>query len=260
MTSPDGPGADVAETMKAMRDNAKRYGLVWDRAMATVVDGTNPGNVVVSFDGDDAGIVTVGVISMVGYLAPGERCYVDQVPPAGNYIVGRATGPFRDRRKLLATQAAVTFTGIPIALRSLQLRWRARSSDAAAFVNIRFRVNSDASALYNNEIDFAVGAAPSAGAETAATSGFAGDITGAGAAANRFSTGFCEFGAWDISGTVFGNSLGYNCVAQAMVSNNISTRSGGDYSGAGPYTSLMVIPSAGSFIAGSDFQLYGEPS
>lgn len=89
MTSPDGPGADTAETMKALRDNAKRYGLTWDRTMATVIDGSNPASVTVAFDSDE-GAATVGVISMVGVLVPGDRVYVDQVPPAGNYVVGVA--------------------------------------------------------------------------------------------------------------------------------------------------------------------------
>lgn len=81
--------SDAAGLVQAVAENAKRLGLTWDITMATIVDGSSPGSVTAVFDSDaDSGAQTLGLISMIGQLAPGERIYVVTVPPAGNYIVG----------------------------------------------------------------------------------------------------------------------------------------------------------------------------
>lgn len=88
MTTPDGQGSDVAQLVQALQDNARRLGLTWQLAIATVVDATNPLATVLQFDGDDSS--TPGAIPMVP-VGAGARVYVMQVPPAGNYIIGYAT-------------------------------------------------------------------------------------------------------------------------------------------------------------------------
>lgn len=87
MTTPDGPGADVAQLIQSLKENAQRYGLTWNIAVATVIDISNPASIVLQFDGDDS--VTPGGIAMIPTSA-GARVYVMQVPPAGSYIVGYA--------------------------------------------------------------------------------------------------------------------------------------------------------------------------
>lgn len=235
---------------EAVVNQANRLGLQWQLRPATV-DVASP--VMATYDGDST---SISMTSMVGNVSQGQRVYAITVPPSGNFICG-FTGQgamYTNRIKVTSTTGNVLFSSIPANLRRVRISWRARSNDAAAFVNMRFRVNSVATNSYSSEIDFAVGAAPSAGAESATTSGHAGDCTGAGAGAGIFGTGEISIQSWDISTT---NNLGWNAWAQAMVSGNISTRSGGLFNGNGPYTSLLLFPSAGSLVVGSDFQLEG---
>jgi hypothetical protein len=76
---------------KAIVDNAKRLGMTWTLRLATIVDVTE-GAVTGIYDGDT---VAIDMVSMIGPLAVGQRVYVVQVPPSGNFILGLiATVPY----------------------------------------------------------------------------------------------------------------------------------------------------------------------
>ena len=104
MTTPEGPASDTAQLIQALKDNARRLGLTWQIAVASVIDASDPANILVQFDSD--GTTTNGIIAMVPTSA-GARVYVMQVPPSGNYIVGYV-GP-----SALATVNAMFLGGGP---------------------------------------------------------------------------------------------------------------------------------------------------
>jgi len=78
----------VGTGAEATVENAKRLGLTWTLRLATVLNGTDPVNVLATYDGDTA---VISMTSMVGPLVAGQRVYVVQVPPSGNFITGFIT-------------------------------------------------------------------------------------------------------------------------------------------------------------------------
>lgn len=89
---PDLTPADTAEaTAEAIADRGKHLGLTWGLRLATVAAaGTDPQNVLATYDGDDT---PIGMTSMVGTLPSGARVYVMEVPPGGNFIVADTGSP-----------------------------------------------------------------------------------------------------------------------------------------------------------------------
>lgn len=161
---------------------------------------------------------------------------------------------YEARQTLGGAVASVTFSGIPTALRALQLKWTARGSDAATFVHFRAQVNSDAGANYNAESSQGLGGAVSAFSQLAAAYAFCGHMTAAGTAAGIFASGVVDFVGWDSPHATF---LGFTFASQAMTGGGLINNGGGTYSVAGPYTALKLLPAAGNFVTGSDFHLLG---
>lgn len=73
--------------VQAVLADPSRLGLTWDLRPGTVQSPTPP---TVVLDGDTAGIV---VTSMIGPVAQGDRVYVLEIPPSGNFIVGATATP-----------------------------------------------------------------------------------------------------------------------------------------------------------------------
>lgn len=72
---------------QAVVDRAKALGLTWTLRPGTVnAVGTAP---TVVYDGDTE---QVGVTSLIGDLIPSDRVMMLQVPPAGNFVLGRVSG------------------------------------------------------------------------------------------------------------------------------------------------------------------------
>jgi hypothetical protein len=256
VTTPDGPDSNTAQLLQALKDNARRLGLTWQIALASVVDGDDPGAIALQFDSDDT--TTPGAISIIGYLAPGDRVYVIQVPPAGSYIVGRTTGPYRARRTVTSAQATVHFGNIPSNLRSLSLRFKARTDAAAQIVAVVMQVNGDTTAAYSSEVSHAQNAAVTA-SSLITTSGQVGLATAALSTAGRFGSGIAEIEGWDLLGQAL--SWDFNSTALGSAAANFFHDVGGVvYSGLVGRTSLDILTTGGLLQPGSDFQLYGEPS
>jgi len=77
----------------AVVDRAKSLGLTWTLRPATVSTvETSSLSATVIYDGDD---VPVGCVSLIGTAVPTDRVMMLQIPPGGNYVIGRLPGsPF----------------------------------------------------------------------------------------------------------------------------------------------------------------------
>jgi len=239
---------------KSIVDNAQRLGLEWTLRLATVLDGSNASAVSAVYDGDANN--PIDMTSMIGTLLFGQRIYVIIVPPSGNFIVGRL-GKYEARQTLTTTTASITFSAIPIGLRALSVKWRARSTNVAAIDETRMQVNGSSAAVYGSEHIQAVGGGAAGGTLiTGATSMFVGTHASAGAAAGIFATGELLFTGWDLTAT----GLPLNWEAGAFTFNGVKQVGTGFFGGSSPYTSLTFFPLAGSWVADTDFQLEGWPS
>lgn len=72
----------------AMVERAKALGLTWTLRPASAGTGTGD-NPIVTYDGDTE---RVGAVSLIGDIIPGDRVMMLQVPPAGNFVLGRIGG------------------------------------------------------------------------------------------------------------------------------------------------------------------------
>lgn len=165
--------------------------------------------------------------------------------------------PYRARQTLSGSAATVTFSSIPSTLRSLRLRWTARSDNAVNAQFISIQVNGNSGANYSYEFVQGNNTTASANNGVAQTGGVVGLMVGASASAGVFSSGAIDVIGWD---NQHASSLGWNFMSQALgtgVANFFTMNGGGNASVAGPYTSVTILPQAGNFITGSDFQLEG---
>lgn len=163
----------------------------------------------------------------------------------------QAVLPYRDRQTLAAPAASVTFSGIPAALRSLTVNYRGRSNSGTAG-NVSMTINGSAAAVYSY---YACGSSNAADITPAGSNGdpssFVGVIPGSG---TRFSAGEVVIPGWDVT-----TSLQWQFHTFAYDGVDLYARYGGGvYNAAGPYTSLTLTPAAGSWVAGSDFQIVGD--
>lgn len=95
MTTPTAPSADptteapdlIGIGSQSLVDRSKALGLTWTRKLATVDNGTVPGDCRIFIDGDS---VSTSSVSLLGRLPRGTRVYVDVTPPAATFVVGYA--------------------------------------------------------------------------------------------------------------------------------------------------------------------------
>jgi len=71
---------------KSIVSNASRLGLTWNLARATVKSVETTGEVYGIYDGDTAAVRMTNIHTTS--LSAGDRIYVLQVPPGGNFIIG----------------------------------------------------------------------------------------------------------------------------------------------------------------------------
>lgn len=161
---------------------------------------------------------------------------------------------------LVAIAASVTFSSIPQTFRNLRLDWYARSDTAAVTANLLAQVNGISTATYDREVVNGAGAAWAFGELLAQTSMQLSRITGATATANYFGQGEAKIkhytGAVGNKLMTSTGSLSWGDVTGQI---EISVTTGKWRTAAAPVTSLTLLPSAGNFIAGSLFTLWGEP-
>ncbi|HXR74008.1 hypothetical protein [Actinocrinis sp.] len=153
---------------------------------------------------------------------------------------------------LTSTTASVTFSSIPVYTR-LVVFWRVRLS-ASGPQNILLQVDGDTNADYLwNFVDAINGTAGGSHAGLGTSSIIIG--TADGNTANYFASGDLSLDGW-------ANTSGYLTASGTWA--NFSTLTtdavgavGGLFVGVGPHSSFLLKPASGSFVAGSQFSLYG---
>ncbi len=149
---------------------------------------------------------------------------------------------------------------LPTAFRHLLLEWYARGDTAATSVSISVRFNNDGAANYDSQYVRGLGATASAVEALGATSILMGEIPAATGTTNYFGQG--EARVWHYNGTV-GNKLVVANHAASWANTTGTTNSQqttGKWRTTGTaVTRIDVILSAGNFIVGSLFTLYGIP-
>lgn len=158
---------------------------------------------------------------------------------------------------LAVDTASVTFSSIPGTYRHLELRYQARETGAIGVDNCTLRFNGDSGANYDTERFSVVGGGSAANDNVGATVAYIGQIPGSTAAANL--AGVALVSIFNYAATTF---------QKEGVSNQgtkIGTAAGNNYTGinhfawrnAAAITQIDLLPSAGNFLAGSMFSLYG---
>ena len=160
---------------------------------------------------------------------------------------------------LSGTAASVTFSSIPGTYRSLLLHVVARGDNATTFISNRLRFNSDSTAIYDSQQVLGNGATPLAGETINGTSIEIGEIAAASATA-----GACGISMVSIpfyTGTTFWKTLVSNHgLSTGTGTGTLHTKQwSGRWRNTAAISSITLLPSAGNFIAGSSFALYGLP-
>lgn len=200
----------------------------------------------------------------INFPAEGVEAFVTGT--AGKFIYDRTTAtsigwkvmaPFRRYSQLSGTAASVTFSSIPSTLKAVRITWRARTNGGGAIHSdpISMRINNSSSNVYywNNLYS----APPNVVCTTISPWTYCevGHMIAAGGTANQFSGGLIEIYGWNAPTS----HLGWTCHSSTEDETGIAMQSmySGRYNAAGPYTSIVLFPSTGSFIAGSLFGIEG---
>jgi hypothetical protein len=167
----------------------------------------------------------------------------------------RVYGQYRVSSTILASASGFNFPSIPSYLRELRLTITARGDTAAGNVDVGLQVNGVSSNSYRFEHRFLQnGTLSSVGNLNSPHCRF-GTVAGATAAAGVFGSATAEIVGWDSPHASYLTVKGHGGYI------DITTHVLGDTTGAasvtGPYTSLTVVPAAGNFVAGSQFNLTG---
>jgi hypothetical protein len=157
-----------------------------------------------------------------------------------------------------ASAASVTLSSIPGTYRNLFILWQARGDTAAVNTQMQLQFNGDTGANYDYiEENFRNGTASGAGAVAATAMSL--DYLAA-STAPVGTTGGGRIMIPNYAGTTFHKTV----ITEAfMRDGTVATSpflsiSGGDWRSTVAITSVLLKPTAGNFIAGSSFQLYGE--
>jgi hypothetical protein len=157
-----------------------------------------------------------------------------------------------------ADTASITFSFTAGVFRTARIEWIARSTTAANATNMHGRINNNSTANYEyavNEVrnDSATGVND---VGTATTFIRCGVISGSTANATEWGSGFMSLtGISGASGLRPKLHAGSNLWVSGV--NWWLWQSLGIYKNAGPYTSWVLFPSAGNFLAGSEFFFEG---
>jgi len=173
-----------------------------------------------------------------------------------SYIVG-ASQQLIGQQILGGTSATITFSSIPQNFNHLKLVVMARTNTAVPAVNIKCTINGDSGSNYDYQYIAGNNIVSSAAAAAGGTLSFIGSITAATASANY--SGLIESTFFCYKNTTFFKSIltrsGY-ATASTGVAQFVDILT--SWRNTAAITSIALTDaSAGSFIAGSSFYLYG---
>lgn len=152
--------------------------------------------------------------------------------------------------------ASLTLSSIP-AFANLRLTWHTRSDTAATTTTVLMRVNGDTGNNYERQYIEANSTVVSAGQQGSQSSIILASIPAASATTNYWGGGSATVTGWNNPGgfpVVVAHAAGFVTTSSSL--NGIYT---GQYNSATTYTSITLLPSAGNFVSGSVFSLYGMP-
>jgi hypothetical protein len=217
-----------------------------------------------TYDGTAWRVHGVAKVSSFADLTNITSPYTGQYAATGDGTIYRrdASGwrhdPYRATQTLASAAASITFSSIPSTLRTIEVQWRAKSSDAATPRYLQMRVDGSSAASYYDHLTYWIGvAAPTVTQFTAQTASRVGLIHANNASdGNNFSVGHALIGAWhapaaDPSVHWRANSGG---MAGAVGHQSSFT---GTIALAGPHTSLTFFPDLGNFMTGTEITIKG---
>lgn len=237
-----GPGVSVEKeialfdgTSGALLERATGTGYV---KVTSGVMGTPAATVPISTDvgGLGTGVATALAINIGTAGAFGAFQFIEEQTPSG---VG-----------------TITFSSLG-AFTHLRIVWNGRGTEVATSSTITLRFNADTGANYDLERVQGSATTASAAEVIAGTSINVGTITAASGAANQAASG--EIVIYDYRGTTFQKNITSMVVCKRADSTaNILQQSfGGAWRNTAAITSITLLLSAGNYVAGSKFTLYG---
>lgn len=164
---------------------------------------------------------------------------------------------FIQTQVLGSSQASVTFSSIPATYEHLMMLWTARGTDSGN-PDIYMQFNGDTGANYDRELLVGVGAAPSSGPAVAQTAIQAiGTMPGSTATAGRAAGGTIKIMSYART-TFWKTAVGdFSDIRATGSGNELAGMTGGIWRSTAAITSVTLLPSAGNFLTGSVFSLYG---
>jgi hypothetical protein len=174
-----------------------------------------------------------------------------------NGSVWRQSEPWVSSQVLGSTAASVTISNIPTTLKTVRFSCTVRHDNASVYQDLLMRIGGDTGANYRWAGNFMQDAALGGANAIAQTFGRVGFVCGTTVVAGQYTTAEAVFQGWN---SPHANNL------TAMVRSGFTGTVGGHmltwhgaltYHGSNAYTSLTVLPGAGSFIAGCQFVVEG---
>ena len=157
-------------------------------------------------------------------------------------------------QKLATAAATVTFLNIPQTYRHLQVEVFGRGDNASSSVDVQFQFNNDTGANYAHEYQQIVGSAATAPiSSTGRTNFIVVSLPGNTATANYFSLGSVRISEYT---NAKANKTAYGA-GGLWTSGPIIILASGFWASTASVTSIKMTASAGNFVAGSRFTLYG---
>jgi hypothetical protein len=174
-----------------------------------------------------------------------------------NGTAWKQKAPWSASNTLGSTTASVTFSSIPTTLKTMRLTVTARHDNASVYQDLLVRIGGDTGTNYRFAGNFMQDTTLGGANGVAQTAGRMGFVCGSTPVAGQFTTAEALFQGWNsphsnnltavvrsgFTGTVGGHMLTWNGTFT--------------YHGSNAYTSLTILPGAGSFITGSQFVLEG---
>jgi hypothetical protein len=156
--------------------------------------------------------------------------------------------------------ASVTFSSIPQTYRTLELHVMARSDTAADFASTRLRFNSDSGTNYDSQHTGATGSSSSFFEQLSQTVGDIGECSAANNLSSQASMMVVKIPFY--RQTTFWKEYISNHILSYQNSGGQASRLKsaqwtGRWRSTAAITSVQILPSAGNFITGSSFTLYG---